>query len=102
MIIPINDKFRITSDRHQWMVQEKRTRQGNPKWESRQFYPTFQMALGWLGERLVRESKAETLAEALVDVRNVTTMLSRALTVDCGVREDGITVRRADIQDGEV
>ena len=46
MIIPINDKFRITSDRHQWMVQEKRTRRGNPEWESRQFYPTFQMALG--------------------------------------------------------
>ena len=84
MIIPINDKFRIASDRHQWIVQEKRTRQGNPEWESRQFYPTFQMTLCWLGERLVRESKAETLAEALINVENITTMLSQ--NTECRLR----------------
>ena len=80
MIIPINNKYRIASDQYQWIVQSKRTRSGLLEWEARHFYPTFRRALGSLGELMVRESKAETLAEALIDVENITTMLSQALT----------------------
>ena len=77
LIIPINNKYRIASDPYQWIVQRSRTRKGSPAWEARYFYPTFRMELGSLGELMVRESKAETLAEALIDVENITTMLSR-------------------------
>ena len=77
MIIPINNKYRIASDQYQWIVQSKRTRSGLLEWEARHFYSTFRMALGSLGELMVRESKAETLAEALINVENITTMLSR-------------------------
>ena len=80
LIIPINNKYRIASDPNQWIVQSKRTRSGLLEWEARYFYSTFRMALGSLGELMVRESKAETLAEALIDVENITTMLSLALT----------------------
>ena len=80
LIIPINNKYRIASDQYQWIVQSKRTRSGLLEWEARYFYATFRMALGSLGELMVRESKAETLAEALIDVENITTMLSLALT----------------------
>ena len=80
LIIPINNKYRIASDSNQWIVQSKRTRNGLLEWEARCFYSTFRMALGSLGELMVRESKAETLAEALIDVENITTMLSLALT----------------------
>ena len=88
MIIPINNKYRIASDQYQWIVQSKRTRNGSLEWEARLFYPTFRMALGSLGELMVRESKAETLAEALTDVKNITTRLSQALTPQFQVISD--------------
>ena len=80
MMIPINDRFRITSDSRQWMIQRRRTRNGKEKWESRLFFPTLQGAVKDLGELMVRESKANTLVKALEDVEKVTTTLCQALT----------------------
>ena len=80
MLIPINDQFRIKSDSMQWMIQRRRTRNGKQSWESKLFFPTLQGAINELGELMVRESKAQTLADALVAVENVTTTLSQALT----------------------
>ena len=80
MLIQINDQFRIKSDALQWMIQRRRTRNGKPSWESKLFFPTLQGAINELGELMVRESKAQTLADALVAVENVTTTLSQALT----------------------
>ena len=80
MLIPINDQFRIKSDSMQWMIQTRRSRNGKPSWESKLFFPTLQGAINELGELMVRESKAQTLADALVAVENVTTVLSQALT----------------------
>ena len=80
MIIPINKQYRITTDIYQWIIQKKRTRCGEEDWKAETYYPTFELALQSLGELMVRQSKAETLADALVDVRNIATTLSLALT----------------------
>ena len=80
MLIPINDQIRITSDSMQWMIQTRRSRNRKPSWESKLFFPTLQGAINELGELMVRESQAQTLADALVAVENVTTTLSQALT----------------------
>ena len=80
MLIQINDQTRIKSDSMQWMIQRRRTRNGEPSWESKLFFPTLQGAINELGELMVRESQVQTLADALVVVENVTTTLSQALT----------------------
>ena len=63
MMIPINDEYRIKSDFLQWMIQGKRIRKGKDEWESRLFFPTLQGALKELGEKMVRESKVDTLVQ---------------------------------------
>ncbi len=78
MIIPINDKYRIATDRYQWKIEEVRRRKGKPEWNPILFYATFDRALKDLGELMVRQSDAETLAEALLDIENVCTTISQA------------------------
>ena len=94
MLIQITDQFRIKSDSMQWMIQRRRTRNGKPSWESKLFFPTLQGAINELGELMVRESKAQTLADALVAVENVTTVLSQALTPQF---EGGLDVREKEV-----
>ena len=80
MMIPINDRYRISSDRYQWMIQEARTRKGEKVWESKWFFGTFPAAVKGLWELMVRESDAQTLVDALADAEKITTTLSLALT----------------------
>ena len=84
MIIPINQQYRITTDPYQWIIQTKRTKYGKEEWRAETSHPTFESALQSLGELLVRQSNAETLVDALVEVRNVATQLSQALTIETG------------------
>ena len=79
-MIPINERYRISSDRYQWMIQEVRTRKGEQVWESKCFFGTFPAAVKGLWELMVRESEAQTLVDALADVEKITTTLSQALT----------------------
>ena len=79
MIVPINKQYRIITDPYQWIVQKKRARKDKDGWESVTYHPTFPSAFQSLGELMVRRSDAATLADALVDVENVTTSLSQAL-----------------------
>ena len=81
MIIPINERYRLTSDEHQWIIQKKRYRNERECWESRLYYPNLNAAVKGLGEMMVRQSKADTLAPiALEAVENVATTLCQALT----------------------
>ena len=80
MELDINNKYRITSDKYQWMIQEKRTRKGKIDWKSVSYYPSIEQAIQGLGEMMVRLSDAKTLTDALRDVQNVATQLSHALT----------------------
>ena len=63
MIIPINDRYRIASDPHQWMTQESRTRNGEAEWESRYYFGTLESAVRELREVMVRTSDGETLVD---------------------------------------
>ena len=80
MIIPINDRYRISSDEYQWIIQTKRNRKGKEDWQARLYYPTLKAALEGLGELMVRQSDVATLADALAEVENVATTLSQVLT----------------------
>ena len=80
MMIPINDRLRITSDSRQWMIERKRLRKGKESWEARLYFGTLKACLKDLGELMVRESEANTLVDALEAVEKVTATLSQALT----------------------
>ena len=79
MKLQITDQYQITTDEFQYIVNRQRTRRGKLGWDPESYHPTFQGALQSIGERLVRGSDAETLADAIADVENVTTSLSQAL-----------------------
>ena len=93
MKLRITDQYRITTDEYQYIVNRKRTRKGKLDWDAESYHPSFQGALQHIGERLVRDSDAQTLADAIADVEKVTTTLSQALTPqfegNLDVREKG-------------
>ena len=86
MNIPINDKYRIASNKHSWAIQKPIRRKGKDSWESFRWFATAEQAVNGLGELMVRLSKAETLVEAIDDVNRIGTGLSRALTPEFEVR----------------
>ena len=88
MIIPINQQYRIATDPYQWIVQKKRSRNGKEDWESQTYHSSIQSALQSLGEFMVRQSDAVTLADALTEVESITTTLSQALTPQFQVISD--------------
>ena len=90
MELEINTKYRIASDKYQWMIQEKRTRKGKIDWTSISYYTSIEQAIQGLGELMVRLSDAKTLTDALRDVQNVATQLSHALTPKLEVSSEEI------------
>ena len=80
MIIPINEQYRLTSDEFQWIIQKRRTRKGKKDWEARLYYPSLKAAVEGLGELMVRQSKANSLVDALAAIENIATALSQAAT----------------------
>ena len=79
MKLRISNQYLISTDNYQNIVNTPRTRKGGPDWEAESYHPTLQGALQHVGERLVRGSDAQTLADAIADVENVTTTLSQAV-----------------------
>ena len=89
MIIPIDDEYRIASDRHQWILQKamrkKRDGQQLIEWNAESYYPSFDAAICALGEALVRRSDAVGFADALLAVKSIVTTLSQALPTHINV-----------------
>ena len=81
MQLPINKQYRISADANQWILQKSRTRKGVQEWESIAYYTDLDPLVKSLTNRMVRDSDATTLADALVTIENVTTTISQALTV---------------------
>ena len=81
MKLPINEQYRIASDANQWILQKSRTRKGVQEWESIAYYTDLDPLVKSLTNRMVRDSDATTLTDALVAIENVTTTISQALTV---------------------
>ena len=84
MKLQITDQYLISTDKYQYIVNVPRTRKGGRDWEPESYHPTFRGALQYIGERLVRGSDAQTLADAIADVENVTTTLSQVLAPEFG------------------
>ena len=81
MKLPINKQYRIASDANQWILQKSRTRKGLQEWESIAYYTDLDPLVKSLTNRMVRDSDATTLTDALAAIENVTTTISQALTV---------------------
>ena len=105
MNIPIGEDYLISSDEHCWIVKKKRTRKGSVDWRPVTYHHTFAQAIQKLGQRWVRESEANTLAEALVAVENVTTQLSQAIPTTLRIKilnEEWFQIdKREDLKDDE-
>ncbi len=65
MNLPINEQYRISSDANQWILQKSRTRKGVKDWESISFHGDVDDLIKHLGNRMVRESDATTLARGI-------------------------------------
>tara|TARA_B100000029_G_C17330567_1_gene871514 strand:+ start:319 stop:621 length:303 start_codon:yes stop_codon:yes gene_type:complete len=84
MIVPIDEKYRIATDEHCWMIQRlKHVRSGKHAgqkiWESIRFYPDITSTVGGLYELQIRASTAETFGGALADSKRIVTRLVTAL-----------------------
>ena len=80
MEILINEKYRLSSDEYQWIVQKRRSRKGKLDWTNLEYHSRLDSAVRSLGELMVRRSKANTLVDALKEVETIATTLSQALT----------------------
>ena len=84
MILPIDNNWRITADTYSWRIEKSRTRNGRIEWQPCSWFTTLESTIRGLGDRMVRTSEAQTLAEALEVVKNVSAKLSQALTPRIG------------------
>ena len=106
MIIPIDEKYRIKSNKYCWMIQEygnnknKETGEIETTWTSFKWCNSFEDVVNTLAQLMIRTSSAETLAEALVDVDRVVVTLSRALMPKIEVNDQSIYPVR--VSDGKV
>lgn len=85
MFIQIDDNYALGSDRYSWhilkwrMRKTRKTGKVEKVWEAYQWFSTVQKATQGLGELMVRESEAQTFAEALAEIESVTAKLTQAL-----------------------
>jgi hypothetical protein len=74
MIIPVNKKYRITSDSRCWQVEERRgKRKGAPRWEPISYHVEFKNALTFLGEhriRLIDSSVPDEIIAAIQQIKD--------------------------------
>ena len=85
MIIPIDENFRISSDKYQWIIQERKVTEtgknaGQERWANVSYWGTVQGAVKGLGELMVRLHDSDTLTDALEYIEKLTSKLSQALT----------------------
>ena len=85
MNIPLNDDYRLSSDKYQWIIQKKDGQhtkgklRGQTKWKSLSFHPTATKAVQHHADTLYRESDAETIDEAIEAAKRIATAIADAL-----------------------
>ncbi len=89
MKLPINDTYRITSDKYNWTIQKARIRRNKTTWEGYQYFGSLEACVNGLCELMVMESDARTLAEALAEVKRISTTLTQALAPRFKLVPDG-------------
>jgi hypothetical protein len=91
MIIPITDNYRLESDSRQWIVKQRKIRRsgtdaGSEHWDILGYCVSLEHAVNLLCDRRIKASTAETLIDALADVKNVVTDLTQALSPEFQVK----------------
>ena len=95
MIIPISDKFRVNSDRHNWILQENKgiakkdgrgIKKGEIIWRAISYHQKLRSLLDRLVEIEVRETDTKTLAEALDAVPHICRRLTQAFDLVAEVK----------------
>lgn len=84
MIIPISDDWRIRSDRHQWILEQRQIsdgakHKGREYWTQEAFYSTIESAAYGCFELRLRLSKADGLYEAVKTAKSLCQELQTAL-----------------------
>ena len=85
MNIPLNDGYRLSADKYQWIIQKKQgvetkgKRAGETIWKSLSYHPTATKAVNHHAETLFRESDAESIDEAINEAKRITAELTDAL-----------------------
>jgi len=82
MILPIDNKWRLAGTSHAWTIEKSRLKKGKKTWEAIKWYGSLESATKALGDLMVRSSEAKTLADALLEVQNVSAKLCQALSPD--------------------
>ena len=83
MNIPLNDGYRLSADKYQWIVQKKHTRlrdgEASEEWESLSYHRTPEQAINHHAGVLIRTADTETLTDALATIEIITAGLCKAL-----------------------
>jgi orotate phosphoribosyltransferase-like protein len=93
MIINLDDNFRLTADKYQWIMQKKRMRKNKDTgdesvdWKSISYHATPTQAINFHADRLLRASDCTGVTEALAECNRITTALTDALTPHFEVKE---------------
>jgi len=84
--IQLNDEYRLTSDKRQWIIQkkgskkDKETGENLTVWRDQTYHPTPTKAVQHYSGMRIRTSEADTLTQALKNVESIVCELTRALT----------------------
>jgi len=85
MIIPIDENFRISSDREQWIIQERKVTEtgknaGKENWVNVSYWGTVQGAVKGLSGLMIWLCDSESLIGVLEYIEKLSTKLTQALT----------------------
>ena len=80
MILPIDHEYRIKGDKYSWAIQKGRMRKSEIIWQSISWFTSIESTVNNLGQLMVRTSDAKTLAEALIVIEKIATLLTHALS----------------------
>jgi len=94
MILPIDKNYRLAGTSQAWTIEKCRMRKGKQSWEAIKWYNSLDGAIKALANLMVRTSDAETLAEALIEVENVSATLIQALTPRFGGALNSVALSR--------
>ena len=88
MMLTIDENYRITTDPYQWIIQKKHIHQKTKEeyWKNDSFHPNIEYAVRHLGRKMLRESEASTLSDALLEIDLIASKLHQALDVDFEVK----------------
>ncbi len=84
--IPIDPNYRIAGDSKSWMIQRRKRRKARrggfitDEWKAFSWHPTIEQAVNALADYQLRTSGAQTLADALAEVKRINAALTRALS----------------------